>query len=184
MITGLYTRLAAALAVIVLLFGAWQYIDGRGYERARSECAAAITSQKNKAAALLASETAKTRAAEQALQTITHTQSLKDAENAQTLAALSDRLRHAAGPAGRMRDPAATGCGGGSAGATAATAAAPGDRAADDAEAGGLLSERLSGLLRELTSSADEINAAYASCRADAFAVRRAPEPEYRLPGM
>ena len=184
MSAGALIRLAAALAVAVLLFGAWQYIDGRGYDRASAECTAAINAQKVQAAGLLASETAKVRAAEQALQAFTNTQNLKDAENVQTLAALSDRLRRAAGPAGRLRDPAATGCGGSSAGATGATAAAPGDRAADNPQAVGLLSADFTGLLQSLTREADDINAAYQSCRADAFAMRRAPEPEYRLPGM
>ena len=134
-------RLAAALAAIVLLFGAWQYVDGRGYNRAAAEYTTAINDQKAKAAALLASETAKVHAAEQALQSITQTQNLKDANHVQTLADLSDRLRRAAGPAGRLRDPHAAGCGAGgsSAGIEAATAA--GDRPTDPAQTGGLLSE-------------------------------------------
>lgn len=177
-------RLAAALAVAVVLWSAWQYIDGRGYDRARAECAAAIAEQKAKAAALLASETAKVRTAEQALQTITHTQNLKDAENAQNLAALSDRLRRAAGPTGRLRDPAATGCGAGSGGATGAATAGAGDRATDPAQAGGLLSADFTGLLQRLAREADDINAAYASCRSDAYSVRKAQDQEYRLPGM
>ena len=184
MSAAILIRLAAVLAAIVLLFGAWQYVDGRGYNRAAAEYTTAINDQKAKAAALLASETAKVHAAEQALQSITQTQNLKDANNVQTLADLSDRLRRAAGPAGRLRDPHAAGCGAGGGGAPGAAAAAASDRATDHAQTGGLLSERLSGLLRELAADADKINAAYASCRSDAFAVRRGQEPEYRLPGM
>jgi len=177
-------RLATALAVIVVMSSVWHYIDGRGYDRATAEYTSQINAQKSEAAALLASESAKVRAAEHALQAHLNAQNLKDFENAKNLAALSDRLRAAAGPARRLRDPAATGCGGSSAGAPGATAAAPGDRAADDAQTGGLLSADFTGLLQRLTREADDINAAYASCRADAFAVRQAPEPEYRLPGM
>lgn len=184
MSAGVLIRLAAALAVAVVLWSAWQYIDGRGYDRARAECTAAIDDQKSKAAALLASETAKVRSVEQALQTHLNTQNLKDAENVQVNADKSDRLRAAAGPAGRLRDPAATGCGGSSAGAPGAATAGAGDRAADNPENAGLLSADFTGLLQRLTREADDINAAYQSCRADAFAVRRAPEPEYRLPGM
>ena len=184
MSTAILIRLAAVLAVAVLLFGAWQYIDGRGYDRAAAEYTTAISAQKAKAAALLASETAKVRTAEQALQSHLNAQNLKDAENAQTLAALSDRLRAAAGPAGRLRDPAAAGCGGGSAGSTGAATTGAGDRAADPAETGGLLSADFTGLLQRLTRDADAINAAYASCRADAFATRQAQDIEFRLPGM
>lgn len=166
-------RLAAVLAAIVLLFGAWQYVDGRGYNRAAAEYTTAINDQKAKAAALLASETAKVHAAEQALQSITQTQNLKDANHVQTLADLSDRLRRAAGPAGRLRDPHAAGCGAGGGGVPGDAAATPGDRATDPAQTGGLLSEGVTGLFERLTREADDINAAYASCRADAFAVRR-----------
>lgn len=173
MSAAILTRLAAVLAAIVLLFGAWQYVDGRGYNRAAAEYTTAINAQKAKAAALLASETAKVHAAEQALQSITQTQNLKDANNVQTLADLSDRLRRAAGPAGRLRDPHAAGCGAGGGGAPGAATAAASDRATDPSQTGGLLSEGVTGLLERLTREADDINAAYASCRADAFAVRR-----------
>lgn len=173
--TAILIRLAAVLAAIVLLFGAWQYVDGRGYNRAAAEYTTAINDQKAKAGALLASETAKTRSAEQALQSITQTQNLKDANNVQTLADLSDRLRRAAGPAGRMRDPHATGCGAGGSGATGATSTTSNGSATDTAQAGGLLSAGVTGLFERLTREADDINAAYASCRADAFAVRGSP---------
>jgi predicted Abi (CAAX) family protease len=177
MITTMHIKVAALLASIMLLFGAWQYADSRGYNRARAAYTAAIVAQKAQASALLASETAKVRTAEQALQAITNSQNLKDAENVQNLATLSDRLRRAAGPAGRLRDPHAAGCGVSSAATSSAPATAASDSAADPAQADGLVSEPLSRLLRELTASADQINAAYASCRADAFAVRRAAEP-------
>lgn len=175
MSAAILIRLAAVLAVAVMLFGAWQYVDGRGYNRAAAEYTTAINDQKAKAAALLASETAKVHAAEQALQSITQTQNLKDANNVQTLADLSDRLRRAAGPAGRLRDPHATGCGAGGAGAgiDAATAASGG--ATDPAQTGGLLSAAASEFLLTIARDADNINAAYQSCRTDAYAVRGKP---------
>lgn len=173
MSAAILIRLAAALAVAVLLFGAWQYIDGRGYDRAAAEYTTAINAQKAKATALLASETAKTRSAEQALQSITQNQNLKDANNVQTLADLSDRLRRAAGPAGRLRDPHAAGCGAGGGGAPGAAAAAASDRPTDPAQTGGLLSAAASEFLLVLARDADTINAAYTSCREDASAVRR-----------
>ena len=173
MSAAILTRLAAALAVLVLLFGAWQYIDGRGYNRAAAEYTTAINDQKAKAAALLASEVAKVHAAEQALQAHFNNQNLKDANHVQTLADLSDRLRRAAGPAGRLRDPHATGCGAGGGGAPGAATAAASDRATDHAQTGGLLSAAASEFLLTLARDADAINAAYASCRADSYAVRR-----------
>jgi hypothetical protein len=184
MTTGSYIRLAAALAVAALLWGAWHYVDSRGYNRAQAEYATAISAQKAQAAALLASETARVHAAEQALAAITQNQNIKDAENVQTLAILFDRLRAAAGPAGRLRDPHAAGCGGGGAGTPGATATGPGDRSEDSGQTGGLLSAHFTGLLQRMAREADDINAAYQSCRSDAFAVRREVEPEYRLPGM
>jgi len=173
--TAILIRLAAALAAIVVLSSVWHYIDGRGYDRATAEYTSQINAQKSEAAALLASESAKVRAAEHALQAHLNDQNLKDAENVQVNADKSDRLRAAAGPARRLRDPHAAGCGGSSAGAPGAATAGAGDRRADNAQTGGLLSADFTGLLQRLTRDADAINAAYASCRADAFAVRGSP---------
>ncbi|MDP3652409.1 MAG: hypothetical protein Q8R67_12075 [Rhodoferax sp.] len=165
--------MAAVLALLAALFCGEQYIESRGYDRRDAEARAENERSKRKAADTLASEITKTRKAEQALQDITNTQNLKDANHAKTVADLSDRLRRIAGPAGRLRDPhAGAGCGGGSSGAPGADPGAPGDRPADPAETGGLLSAELSGLLRERLREADDINAAYASCRADAYTLR------------
>lgn len=177
MITGMYIRLAAALAVVVLLFGAWQYIDGRGYSRAHAECTAATDAIKHQAAATLAAETAKARATEQALQTQTHHQELQDANNQKTVADLSDRLRRLAGPSGRLRDPQAGGCGAGGSGAPGAATPAAAGGATDAAQAGGLFSAAATDFLLQLARDADDVNAAYASCRADADAVRVAMPP-------
>lgn len=174
--TGLLIRIAAVLALLAALFFGEQYIEGRGYDRAKAEDKAAIETVKREAAVTLASETSKVRSAEQALQTVTDFQNLKDHDHGKTVADLSDRLRRAAGgPAGRLRDPHATGCGAGSSSPQGEAPSAPGDRPADGAETGGLLSADLTGLLQRLTREADDINAAYASCRADAYTVRSQP---------
>lgn len=168
-----------ALAVAALLGGLYmleRHIEQRGYDRAEADYTAAIERLHADAAAQLAEEVNKTRAAEQALNEAKNNQELKDATHTQTIASLSDRLRRAAGPAGRLRDPNAAPCGrsgGGPEGGPTATANAG---AADHAEAGGLLSEQLSELLQRLAREADDINVAYASCRADAFTVRSTPE--------
>jgi len=167
-----------ALAVAALLAGAYalaRHVEQRGYDRAAAEYTAAIQKLQAEAATTLATETAKTLSAEQALATAKNNQELKDATHTKTIAAFADRLRSATGPAGRLRDPNAAQCGGGGdrPPGDPATAAAAG--ATYRAEAGGLLSEQLSELLQRLAREADDINAAYASCRADAYTVRAQP---------
>ena len=166
------------LAVAALLAGAYaleRHIEQRGYNRAAAEYTAAIQKLQAEAATTLATETAKTLSAKQALATAKNNQEMKDAKHIQTIAQFADRLRSVAGPAGRLRDPNATQCGGsgGSPPGDPATATAAG--ATDGAEAGGLLSESLTELLQRLARDADDINAAYASCRADAYTVRAQP---------
>jgi hypothetical protein len=166
-------RLALALALLAGLFFSEQYIEGLGYSRAQAEATAAINQQKETAATLLATETDKARAAESALQAAKNNQEVQDAAHQKTVAGLSARLRKLAGPAGRLRDPNAAGCGCGGGGATGPTTPAPGDRADDSAQSAGLLSAELTELLQRLAREADDINAAYSSCRGDAFAVRQ-----------
>lgn len=161
-----------ALGGAFLGYGHYQY--GKGVQVTTSTYGAAIGKQKAEAATTLSTETAKTRSAEQALQTLKNKQELNDVDHQKTVAGLSARLHDLAGPAGRLRDPAATapGCRPGGSGSPYQLAAAPYAGADGGAEAGGLLSIRLSGLLLQLVRDADDINNAYASCRADAFAVR------------
>jgi len=176
-------RLWIALAIAAALsWSHWQAYSLGGSE-ARADLAQyqadtwqAIAQLNTDAATTLANERAKTRKVEQALQAQTDKQNTQDAHHAKTIADLSARWRAAAGPAGRLRDPYATsqaaGCGAGSGSPTSATASAAGDRAADAADAGGLLSAELSGLLQRLQREADAINLAYASCRERAIADR------------
>lgn len=170
--TDMLIKIAVVLALLVGLFFGEQYIEGLGYSRAQAEYEGAIRDQKKEAATLLATETDKARAAESALQAVKNKQELQDAANQKKVAGLSARLRDLAGPAGRLRDPNAARCGGGGTGAQRQAAGSANDRADDYTEAGGLLSARLSGLLQQLGREADDINDAYASCQADAFAVR------------
>ncbi len=170
-------KLAIVAALLSALFAAERYIEHRGYTRAWQEAQTAIDQLKRSAATTLAAETAKTRQAEQALQAFTDTQNDKDATHEKTVTALATRLRAAADPAGRLRDPHAPGCGGGG-GSTPAPAASPaGAGAADAALPGGLLSAELSGLLFERLEQADRINDAYASCRAVMLREREAIQP-------
>lgn len=144
-----------------------------GRQEAEQRYEKALDKQKAEARLKLAAETQRAHDAEQALRNFKDTQELKDAQAKKTIAGLSARLRDLAGPDGRLRDPNGTGCRCGGGGAAGTNSAGTHDREADGADAGGLLSTQLSGLLQRLQREADEVNAAYASCRADAFEVRR-----------
>ena len=167
-----FAKVAILLGLLLALMFGVRAIDQRGYDRAKAEATAALKEQQRQAERELASQTARTIAAEQALHNFKTHQDIQDAKAQSTVADLSSRLRQLAGQSGRLRDPNAHGCGRGSSGPTGEAATAPGAGAADPAEAGGLLSAELTGLLQRLTTEADEVNIAYASCRADAYQVR------------
>lgn len=167
-----FAKVAILLGLLLALMFGVRAIDQRGYNRAKAEATAALKDLQRQAERELASQTAKTRAAEQALHTFKTQQDIQDAKAQTTVADLSRRLRQLAGQPGRLRDPNAHGCGRGSGGPTGEAATATGSGAADSAEAGGLLSAELTGLLQRLTTEADEVNLAYASCRADVYVVR------------
>jgi hypothetical protein len=172
-----FVKLATVLGLLLALLLAVRAIDQRGYQRATAEASNALQAQKREAAAVLATETAKTRAAEQALRDFKTNQDIQDAKAQSTVADLSRRLRQLADQSGRLRDPHAPGCGAGSGSAPSEAAPAASGGAEHPAEAGGLLSEQLTQFLFEQAASADDINVAYISCRADAYTVRGAPPP-------
>jgi hypothetical protein len=164
--------LLSVLALGAAFFGYGHYRDAEGVRVTTSTFEASISRQKAEAATTLASETDKALQAERALSHLKNLQELQDADHQKTVAGLSARLRDLAGSAGRLRDPNAAGCRPGGSGSPYQLAAAPCAGSDNAAEAGGLLSGRLTELLQRLTSEADDINDAYASCRADAFTVR------------
>lgn len=170
--TSILIKIGAVLALLAALFFAERYIEGLGYSRARAEDQVAAETLKTQAEATLADETEKVRLQNIALQKLTNAQNLKDADHAKTVSDLSARLRIAAGPSGRLRDPNAVGCGSSGGGAQSAAASPANDSAGNPAQTGGLLSAELSGLLQRLQLEADTINDAYASCRAQAIADR------------
>lgn len=170
-----FAKVAILLGLLLALMLGVRLIDQNGYQRAKAEATAALKELQRQAERELASQTAKTRAAEQALHTFKTQQDIQDAKAQSTVADLSRRLRSLAGAPGRLRDANAHGCGRGSSGPAGEAATATGGGATDPAEAGGLLSAELTGLLQRLTTEADEINVAYASCRADTYAVRSEP---------
>lgn len=166
---GGWVILAAALTGGYLAWANHQQSIGEA--RATAAYNEKIEAQKKEAAHILAKETAKVVATERALQDLKNQQEMEDARNKKTTNTLTARLRALADGTGRLRDPhAGRGPGGGS--ATGAAAAGPGDSRDHGAEAGGVLSAELTGLLQRLTVEADAINLAYISCRADAESVR------------
>lgn len=124
-----------------------------------------IKDNNDAAAAKLAELTAKADAATRALKDFATQQEISDHANTQTITALNLKLR-----AIRLRDPGQTGrCSGGTQSASPASAA---DSATDPSQGSGLLSIEASKFLWDFALSADQINAAYRSCRAYAQAVR------------
>ena len=170
--TDILLKIAAVMALLAALFFGEQYIESRGYDRRAVEDAAAIEQSKREATNKLLRLTDRAHEAEQALQDQKNTQDLKDAQHAQTNADLSRRLGAAAGAAGRLRDPHSPGCGPSGGVASGETPAATGGGATDHAQTSGLLSVPLTELLATVLREADDINTAYASCRADTLAIR------------
>ena len=160
---GRWMLYAAAIASAVAGYFAWQTHE-RGV--AAAPYIAAIKKQNIEAAATLKRLTEQVQAKEKALQDFTNERNENDATNEGALSVLADKL-HAAG---RLRDHNATGCSGPASGTQVAASSGAGGK--DDSSAGWLLSVEASDFLRGQARLADEINAAYISCRADAFKVR------------
>lgn len=169
-----FWRPLAALALLAL--AVWAYVHWRDTQRGIGAAAErkvweqAVQRQKDEARATLEDARRRVEIAEGAAAALRQEQDLKDTQNAKTVADLELRLAHA----GRLRDPNAkpARCGGsGASPGPQGTASASAGRD-DAAEAPGLLSAELSGLLRNLTAEADRINIAYESSREDARNLR------------
>jgi len=134
-----------------------------------------VDAVKAEARQTLDKERAKVAEQDQALRDMKDQQELLDDKHQEKVADLKTQLARIAGPAQRLRDPNAakdSGCrnSGGSATKDLTATASLGSGGA--AQTGGLLSAELTRLLLQLTKEADDINNAYASCRADGQAVR------------
>jgi len=79
--TSIVFRICAILALLAALFFAEQYVEGRGYDRARAEDQAAIEQGKREAANKLLRITDRVHDTERALQAKTDFQNLKDREH-------------------------------------------------------------------------------------------------------
>jgi hypothetical protein len=168
-----------ALAAIAAVLG---YGEFRAHNAAQAEAQrweAAVNKLKSEAAQALAAETRKVLEVERRLSAMTLD---LEAEHAQRKALSDDfaaRLRAAAARnGGRLRDPNARGCRA-DGGRTPAPDTAGAERSTEDgSQGGGLLSSQLTQLLRDQARIADEVNNAYAQCRAWALDVRRIIEED------
>lgn len=170
-----YLLLAAAFfAGITVSYFAWRaHQRDIGEQVATVRYETVITEQKEVAQRTLAKVTADVRAKEKALTDFKNTQEIKDAKARKIVADLSTRLRDNAGVTGRLRDPQAAGCGGGSDNPDDLNPPNAIARAGNQPETGGLFSAGASQLLSRLTHEADEINLAFGSCKADAISIRQ-----------
>ena len=171
----LYRILAigALLGLLVWGYSSWaSHQQGIGEARATAAYNVAIVQQKIAVGKLLATETARVNAATAKLIDLKTEREKKDVENQSTIAELAVRLRAATGAAGRLRDPNAAGCGGGGGGAPGADPGRADGGATDGASDTGLLSKQLTEFLLGQAADADQVNLAYASCRADTLSLR------------
>jgi len=167
-----------AVVFAALTLGVWRLDVSRqaiGEARADAAWTAKVKIQKAEAVLLLDTERTKVAQAERTLRDFKDKQEIQDGKNRTKVVGLEHRLRAAAAVnAGRLRDPHAERCRSGGDGPQSPVTASPGNSAVNPPEGTGLLSVQLSELLFELTREADEVNLAYASCRADAMSIREA----------
>ena len=177
-LVGILLRVGAVLVLVVALFTGYETWAShqRGLGRAEQKSVDQRETDRIKAEARiqLDAETAKVRAAEQALRDFKDKREIEDAANQKLVAGLQSRLRDAAAVnGGRLRDPNQTGgCRNGSGGAQSQDPAAASSGGANPPEAGGLLSVQLTDLLNRLLLEADAINDAYIACRSDTLSFR------------
>lgn len=158
----------ALIGALVLGYFAWEK-NIRSDERAKvvTEYNVKIAKQKADAIELYFSESAKVTAAEKAMRDAKDKQENDDAVNTKAISLLADKLRST-----RLRDPNGAGCGQSSGAAQSGNPSGASLSPNNGAEGGGLLSESLSRLLLSQAETADNINNAYISCRADAKMIR------------
>jgi len=158
-------KLAIAAGAVVMLFGAEQYVESLGADKANLLCATKIDGVALEAGQKLKEATAKEMSYKNAVQAFVNTINGRDHDHEKTVTVLSGRLRDLADSGGRLRDPNFQGCGSGGVGAEGRSGGDSIGGAAGRSEANGLLSKQLSELLQERLREADEVNNAYDSCK-------------------
>lgn len=129
----------------------------------------AVKDQKAEAAQTLADETAKVLATERKLTDALKLQEKTDAKNSQLVRDLRTRTASVS-----LRDPGATECRASGGSAKTPTAAVAGSGGASGSETAGILSADFARLLWDQGAAADEINIAFASCKAYVGVLREA----------
>ena len=173
---SIFIKIGGVLALLTALFFSEQYIEGLGAKKEVLACSAKIEAGNAQAGRDLAAATAKVADQQIKLQAMVDKQNIEDSKHAETSAILTDHIHTlAALYAGRLRDPnASPSRGGGScSGAVSQVAGTANDRGGNGAEANGVLSTDLTGLLQRLTKESDRINDAYTSCRSTAVKDRQ-----------
>lgn len=173
-------NLNVIMGVIIAILATTNWISYERLTSAQELNAAhtkALDAQKREAAFTLAAATERVRQLQAALKIaadmLEKAYALNKTQVADAAAALAAAKR-----AGRLRDPNAPRCGSGGGSAPGPAQPPAGGGEGDKAETGGLLSVQLSDLLGRVLREADDINIAYAACRADALSARGiAPEP-------
>lgn len=184
-----WAKLLIISALAAAAIGGWVWVDHsiRTDERTivNNEWQVKVDKLKLEAAATLADEKDKTRAIELKWSEFKNQQEVKDGKAQQVVAGYKSRIAGLLrSTGGRLRDPnAESGCGSSSGNPNPQAPASASNSAEHTSQTGGLLSEALSGLLAELTSEADQLNIAYASCRADSMNLRLAPTLGQGSPG-
>ena len=161
----------ACALILVLVQACSQRSALADLREVHADLVTAVEAQKSQASAELQAAHARVNTLQEYLANSTKT---KDASDVKTIFQINDlaaELRNARID-GRLRDPNASGQGSASACTDAASRSATGEPNA--ADAAGLLSEPLTDLLLDSARQADNINAAYARCRADARELRQA----------
>lgn len=157
-------------------YGAHKYAMGEtvGRNAATVEYNAMITTQKLQAAKVLADAVAKNNKLISDLNKLKATQEVQDEKNKSTVATQKRRIDGLVDQLGRLRDPHAqvARCGDGSNPTVFDPSGTTGDSPGNGAYAPGLLSVEFSRLFRGHDELCDDINNAFASCKAYAIKAR------------
>jgi hypothetical protein len=158
-------------------FGMWKWETHiRADERTKvvAEYNVKIDAQKVEAAKLLEQVTTRVAAAEKVLRTELEKQNVIDQINEKTISVLADKLHGLASRTGGVFiDPNSTGRWQSSDSPSGSTAPVTGTGFSNITAAAGVLSKFTTDALLTLARQADELNAAYESCRNDSIKVRQ-----------
>lgn len=141
-----------------------------GYDKAKVEYEKVIQDQKDIATQALITETAKVTVKEKELQEFKNNREVIDRANTKKVNALSNSVR---AMSQQLRDPHQISAIKYSNSSSSSDSSNSNSGSGNGAEASGLLSAELTGLLSRITSEADEINLAYISCKEDSQNIRK-----------